>query len=241
MEKTMQEKAVELLSENEYKKYNDFIKGYVTGTELKSEFNITREILYLAFKDIDPLTIKKREEHQKKLQIAFVEKINRCIPFEAMNIDLEGLLGKAYMSEQHTVSELKGKVRNKLINSGFELDTKGFQFALQSSIDIWYRDYFVKKELEIGKETPYEIAKKYGIIPRKIYGYVKFFEENKDEDRFIKRIPIEQQRVFEENIKIFQEYENGKRVKDIAQQYKIDPILVNEVISSLKVAKEKLN
>lgn len=241
MTKTMQEKAVDMLSENNYKRYNDFINGYITGTELGAELNIKRELLYLAFKDIDPLAVKKREENQLKLQEELVEKINRCIPFEAMNIDLDGLLGQSYMSKQHTVSELKGKVRNKLINSGFELDIKGFQFTVQSSINTWYRDYFVKKDLENSNQTPYEVAKKYGIIPRKIYKYVKFFEENKDEDRFIKRVPIEQQHIFVENINIFQEYKNGNSVNEIAKQYNIKEALINEVISSLEIANEKLD
>lgn len=241
MTKTMQEKAVDMLSENNYKRYNDFINGYITGTELGAELNIKRELLYLAFKDIDPLAVKKREENQLKLQEELVEKINRCIPFEAMNIDLDGLLGQSYMSKQHAVSELKGKVRNKLINSGFELDIKGFQFTVQSSINTWYRDYFVKKDLENSNQTPYEVAKKYGIIPRKIYKYVKFFEENKDEDRFIKRVPIEQQHIFVENINIFQEYKNGNSVNEIAKQYNIKEALINEVISSLEIANEKLD
>lgn len=240
MNKTDREKAVEFLNANKSEKLNEYIKGYVGASDLAKEIGVDRSIVYLAFEDIDKDTTKKREQNQYNILLSLVERINRCIPYQSMDIDSDGLMGKTNQPDNLTDELQKDRVRRKLVKSNFDLKDKGYQFIIQSKIDNWYRDYLVHKEIQSGEETAYKIAKKYGIIPRKIYGLTKFFEDNKETGRFIKRIPIEQQQVFVENIKMFEEYKNGSSVSEIAKKFSINEYLVEEVVDSLNKANDKL-
>lgn len=240
MKKTKQEKALEVLKKNEYEKYNDYVRGYIGATDIAKDIGIERTIIYLALEDIDPLATEKREKNQLKLLNDLVEKIERCIPYQSMHINEEELLGKKGLSEEDSVEVRKNKLRLKILNSNHELNKKAFQFVIQSKIDVWYRDYYIRKELFSKETTAYKVAQKFGIIPRKIYIMAKFFEENKKDDRFIKRVPLEQQKVFVENIKMFEFYKKGFTAEDISKKYNVKLILVKEVIDSLEKANQKL-
>lgn len=234
------EKAVEALSDNNKKLLNDYINGYSGASELAKQIGVDRSIIYLAIEDLDDQAVEKRENNYENIISALVERVKRNIPYESMNIDIHGLMGGNNNFETFPIAKQKSLVSRRIERNTFGLSIEGFQFVSQGKIDVWYKNYLIYEAYKLGESKPYQIAKRYGVIPRKIYDLIKFFNENSDSGRFIKGVPMKQQEVFIENVAMFKDFEDGVSINDIASKYNVKKALVKEVIDSLKKAKSKL-
>ena len=237
------EKAKNYLSENNRERLNDYINGYYTVATLTKEAGVDRSILYLAISDLDSNATEKRKEIKFNILKDLVEKINVCIPYEQMDIDLERLMGKdsefvnkPIATQKKRISDLRYRTSQRQID--FDKD---FEFLLQKKVNTWYRNYLIHKEIEQGEVTPYKIAKKYGVVPRKVYELNNFFDKNsQDESTKKNRITFEQKQRFLENVKIFEDYEAGTKIAGLANKYKLSDDLIEKIIVSIEVAKKKL-
>ncbi|MDW4023654.1 hypothetical protein QI305_12060 [Staphylococcus saprophyticus] len=243
MKTNTRESAKKFLSKNNYARLNDYINGYYTMATLTKEAEADRSILYLAISDLDPNATKKRKEIKFDILKDLVEKINVCIPYEHMDIDLERLMGKdsdfvnkPIATQKRRISDLRYRTSQKQID--FD---KEFEFILQKKVNTWYRNYLIHKEIEEKVATPYKIAKKYGVDPRKIYEVNDFFNVNATENKIKKNgVTLEQKQRFLENVKIFEEHEAGMDINDLAKKYELNEDLVKRIISSIEEAKMQL-
>lgn len=234
------EQAVEALSDNNNKMLNDYINGYSGASELAKEIDVDRSIVYLAIEDLDNQAVEKRENNYENIISALVERVKRNIPYESMNVDIHGLMGGNNNFETFPISKQKSLVSRRIERNKFGLSIEDFQFVAQGKIDVWYKNYCIYEAYKAGDSKPYQIAKRYGVIPRKIYELIKFFNDNKDTGRFIKSVPMKQQEVFIENAAMFKDFEEGVSINNIVSKYNVKKALVKEVIDSLKKAKSKL-
>lgn len=238
------EKAKNFLSENNRERLKDYINGYYTVATLTKEADVDRSMLYLAISDLDPDATKKRKDIKFDILKDLVEKINLCIPYEQMGLDLERLMGKdsgfinkPIATQKKRISDLRYRTSQKQI----EFD-KDFEFILQKKVNAWYRNYLIHKEIEEGVVTPYKIAKKYGVDPRKVYEINSFFAKDSDENKTKKNgVTLEQKQRFLENVKIFEEYEAGVDITKLSSKYDFNKEdLVQKIISSIEEAKSQL-
>lgn len=231
------------LSENNKEKLNDYINGYYTAATLTKEIAVDRSILYLAIADLDPNATEKRREVKLNILKDLVEQINVCIPYEQMNVDLEKLMGKDSDFGSKPIATQKKRIsdlRYRTSQTQIDFD-KDFEFILQKKVNAWYRNYVIHSEIEKGEETPYKIAKKYGVIPRKVYEINSFFDEKtKDADSKKSGVTFEQKQRFLENVKLFEDYEAGTEILELSKKYELSAALVKKIISSIKVAKQEL-
>jgi Mor family transcriptional regulator len=234
------EQAVEALADNNNKMLNDYINGYSGASDLAKKIGVDRSIIYLAIEDLDNQAVEKRENNYENIISALVERIKRNIPYESMNVDIHGLMGGNNNFETFPIPKQKSLVSRRIERNKFNLSIEDFQFVSQGKIDVWYKNYCVFEAYKSGENKPYQIAKKYGVIPRKIYDLIKFFNDNKETGRFIKGVPMKQQAVFVENAAMFKDFEDGASINEIATKYDVKKALVKEVIDSLKKAKSKL-
>ncbi|MEX2935987.1 hypothetical protein [Staphylococcus saprophyticus] len=233
-------RAIKELSNNNNKMLTDYINGYIGASELADEINVERSIIYLAIQDLDDHAVEKREKNYENILSKIVERIKRCIPYESMNVDIRGLMSGNNSFEDFPIQKQKSLVGRRVERNTYGLSINGFQFVSQAKIDVWYRNYLIYEAYKLGESKPYQIAKKYGVIPRKIYDLIKYFKENEASGRIIKGVPMDQQEVFIENIAMFNLYEDNVSIKDISDKYNIKEELTQEVIDSLKKAKSKL-
>lgn len=237
------EKAKNYLSENNRERLNDYINGYYTVATLTKEAGVDRSILYLAISDLDSNATEKRKEIKFGILKDLVEKTNVCIPYEQMDIDLERLMGKdsefvnkPIAIQKKRISDLRYRTSQKQID--FDKD---FEFLLQKKVNAWYRNYLIHKEIEQGEVTAYKTAKKYGIDPRKIYELKNFFDENTQNKPTKKNgVTLEQKQRFLENVKIFEDYEAGTKIDELASKYKLSDDLIEKIIASIEVAKKQV-
>lgn len=231
------------LSENNKEKLNDYINGYCTVATLTKEIAVDRSILYLAIADLDPNATEKRREVKLNILKDLVEQINVCIPYEQMNLDLEKLMGKDSDFVSKPIATQKKRIsdlRYRTSQTQIDFD-KDFEFILQKKVNAWYRNYVIHSEIEKGEETPYKIAKKYGVIPRKVYEINSFFDEKtKDANSKESGITFEQKQRFLENVKIFEDYEAGTKILELSKKYELSEALVEKIVSSIKIAKKQL-
>lgn len=243
MAKSERERAKTFLSENNNAKLNDFINGYYTMATLTKEAGVDRSMLYLAMSDLDPNATKKRKEIKFDILKDLVEQINVCIPYEHMDIDLERLMGKdsdfvnkPIATQKRRISDLRYRTSQKQID--FDKD---FEFILQKKVNAWYRNYLIHKEIEERVAIPSDIAKKYGVDPRKVYEINAFFDENPNQHNIKKKgVTLEQKQRFLENVKMFEEHEAGIDITDLSKKYELDEDLVKRIISSVEEAKMQL-
>lgn len=229
------------LIENNKKKLKEYINGFINVGDIKKGAEIKNtSLVYYALDKISPNAQEEREKIQHQLCMEVVEYINRVIPFERMNQkNIKQLLGRkgnvALKPEM-----MKAAITRKRNMYKLEED-KGFDLVSQSRFQTWYKTVCVYRDSQKGEDTPYQIAKRYGIIPRKIYDKLKFFEEHKDDGRIISTVSMEQQAVFLENVDMFDLYKDGVTVEEISKQYNVDENLVNELIVSFEEVESKFN
>jgi len=243
MAKNDRTRAKNFLSENNRERLNDYINGYYTMATLTKEVDVDRSILYLAISDLDPEATKKRKEIKFDILKDLVEKINVCIPYEHMDIDLERLMGKdsdfinkPIATQKRRISDLRYRTSQKQID--FDKD---FEFILQKKVNAWYRNYLIHKEIEEKVATPYKIAKKYGVDPRKVYEINAFFDGNPTESKVKKSgVTLEQKKQFLENVKIFEEYEAGMDITELSKKHKLNENLIQRIVLSIEEAKKQL-
>lgn len=243
MSKHDREVTKKFLSENNKEKLNDYINGYCTAATLAKEVVVDRSILYLAISDLDSEATTKRKENKLKTLKELVEMVNLCIPYEQMNLDVERLMGKDSDFINKPIATQKKRLSDlRYRKSETQIDfDKDYEFVLQKKINTWYRNYLIHKEIEQGEQTPYKIAKKYGVDPRKVYELNKFFDENSQGEPTKKnRITYEQKQRFLGNVKIFEDYEAGNTVSELASKYTLSDALIEKIIASIEVAKKKL-
>ncbi len=237
------ERAKNFLSENNREKLNDYISGYYTVATLTKEADVDRSILYLAIADLEPNATETRREVKLNILKDLVEQINVCIPYEQMNVDLEKLMGKDSDFVSKPIATQKKRIsdlRYRTSQTQIDFD-KDFEFILQKKVNAWYRNYVIHSEIEMGEETPYKIAKKYGVIPRKVYEINSFFDEKtKDANSKESGITFEQKQRFLENVKIFEDYEAGTKILELSKKYELSEALVEKIVSSIKIAKKQL-
>ncbi|MGJ7589037.1 hypothetical protein [Staphylococcus shinii] len=235
--------AKNFLSKNNKEKLNDYINGYCTAATLTKEIVVDRSILYLAISDLDSEATNKRKENKLKTLKELVEMVNLCIPYEQMNLDVERLMGKdsdflnkPIATQKRRISDLRYRTSQKQID--FDKD---FEFILQKKVNKWYRNYLIHKEIEEKVATPYKTAKKYRVDPRKVYEINAFFDEKPNEHKIKKTgVTLEQKQRFLENVKIFEDYEAGHNISELASKYTLSDALIEKIIASIEFAKKSL-
>lgn len=234
------EKLNNYLTKNNNEKINDFINGYITVGDIKEEADINHKYLvYYALKRIVPDAQEQREQKQIELCFEMVERINQVVPFERMNLKhVKQLLGRREDVELKD-EMIKAAITRKRNMYNLEED-KGFDLVSQSRFQTWYKNVRVYRDIQNEEGNPSQIARRYGIIPRKIYEKLNFFEENKNEGRIIPRVSMEQQGVFLENVAIYDAYNEGLTIKEISEQYNIQDYLIKELIISFEEVEEKI-
>lgn len=234
------EKLNNYLTKNNNEKINDFINGYITVGDIKKEADINHKYLvYYALKKIVPDAQEQRENKQIELCAEMVERINQVVPFERMNINhVKQLLGRKADVELKP-EMMKAAITRKRNMYNLEED-KGFDLVSQSRFQTWYKNVRVYRDYENGEGNPSQIARRYGITPRKIYEKLNFFEEHKDEGRIIASVSLDQQAVFLENIAMYDAYKNGQTVEELSKQYNVQDYLINEVIISCDEVEAKI-
>lgn len=234
------EKLNNYLTKNNNEKINDFINGYITVGDIKEEADINHKYLvYYALKRIVPDAQEQREQKQIELCFEMVERINQVVPFERMNLKhVKQLLGRREDVELKD-EMIKAAITRKRNMYNLEED-KGFDLVSQSRFQTWYKNVRVYRDIQNEEGNPSQIARRYGIIPRKIYEKLNFFEENKNEGRILPRVSMEQQGVFLENVAIYDAYNEGLTIKEISEQYNIQDYLIKEVIISFEEVEEKI-
>lgn len=234
------EKLNYYLTKNNNEKINDFINGYITVGDIKEEADINHKYLvYYALKRIVPDAQEQREQKQIELCFEMVERINQVVPFERMNLKhVKQLLGRREDVELKD-EMIKAAITRKRNMYNLEAD-KGFDLVSQSRFQTWYKNVRVYRDIQNEEGNPSQIARRYGIIPRKIYEKLNFFEENKNEGRIIPRVSMEQQGVFLENVAMYDAYNEGLTIKEISEQYNIQDYLIKELIISFEEVEEKI-
>lgn len=234
------EKLNNYLTKNNNEKINDFINGYITVGDIKEEADINHKYLvYYALKRIVPDAQEQREQKQIELCFEMVERINQVVPFERMNLKhVKQLLGRREDVELKD-EMIKAAITRKRNMYNLEED-KGFDLVSQSRFQTWYKNVRVYRDIQNEEGNPSQIARRYGIIPRKIYEKLNFFEENKNEGRILPRVSMEQQGVFLENVAIYDAYNEGLTIKEISEQYNIQDYLIKELIISFEEVEEKI-
>lgn len=229
------EKLKKYLTENDNEILNKYIRGYISAAQITKNVGVVRNLFYAV--DIPDMVLKK-EEYEKNAMVELVKRINRALPFENMKIDKNCLLGKEDISNL-SMSVQKDKIRKK--RNTFEVSfDKGFALTQQSKVNVWYRYYLTNEERKRGKEKPFNIAKMYGLPVSKIYEVMAFLRENEAEGRFLVGVPLDEQEIILENIKIFESYQNGSTINEISDKWKIEEPLIDEVIETFTIAKENL-
>lgn len=243
MANSKRERAKNYLSENNRERLNDYINGYYAVPTLSKKADIDSSILYLAISDLDPNATEKRKEIRVSVLRDLVKKINMCIPYERMDLDIERLMGKDSDFLNKPIAIQKKRLSKlRIENSQKQIDfDKDFEFLLQKKVNTWYRNYLIHKEIEQGELTPYKIAKKYGVDSRRVYELNNFFVEI-PQDQSTKKIGVtfEQKKRFLENVKIFEDYETGNNVSELASKYKLTEELIEKIVASIEVAKKSL-
>ena len=234
------EKLNNYLTENDNEKLNDFINGYIAVGDIKKEADINHKyLIYYALKKIVPDAQEQREKVQRDLCLEMVERINQVIPFERMNLKhVKQLLGRKEDVELKP-DLMKASITRKRNMYNLEED-KGFDLVSQSRFQTWYKNVRVYRDIQNEKGNPSQIARRYGITPRKIYKTLSFFEENKSEGRIISTVSMEQQAVFLENIAMYDAYKEGRTVKEISEQYNVQDYLIEELIISCDEVEDKI-
>lgn len=234
------EKLNNYLTKNDNEKINDFINGYITVGDIKDEADINHKYLvYYALKKIVPDAQEQREKIQLDLCLEMVERINQVIPFERMNLKhVKQLLGRKEDVELKP-EMMKAAITRKRNMYKLEED-KGFDLVSQSRFQTWYKNVRVYRDVQNDEGNPSQIARRYGITPRKIYEKLNFFEENKDEGRIISTVSLEQQAVFLENIAMYDAYKEGLTIKDLSEQYNVQAYLIKEIIVSCDEVEDKI-
>lgn len=234
------EKLNYYLTKNNNEKINNFIDGYITVGDIKEEADINHKYLvYYALKRIVPDAQEQREQKQIELCFEMVERINQVVPFERMNLKhVKQLLGRREDVELKD-EMIKAAITRKRNMYNLEAD-KGFDLVSQSRFQTWYKNVRVYRDIQNEEGNPSQIARRYGIIPRKIYEKLNFFEENKNEGRIIPRVSMEQQGVFLENVAMYDAYNEGLTIKEISEQYNIPDYLIKELIISFEEVEEKI-
>lgn len=234
------EKINEYLTKNNNEKINDFINGYIAVGDIKNDSGINHKYLvYYAMKKIVPDAQEQREQVQRDLCLEVVERINQVIPFERMNINhVKQLLGRKADVELKP-EMMKAAITRKRNMYKLEED-KGFDLVSQSRFQAWYKNVRVYRDMQSENGTPSQIARRYGITPRKIYEKLNFFEENKDEGRIIPTVSMEQQAVFLNNIAMYDEYKDGQSIEQISKQYNVADYLINEIIVTCDEVENKI-
>ncbi|WP_436962368.1 hypothetical protein [Staphylococcus shinii] len=240
-ETTDLKKVESYLTKNNKKKLKEYINGFISVGEIKKVSEIKNtSLVYYALDKISPNAQEERERIQRQLCMEVVDYINRVVPFERMNQkNVKQLLGRkenvALKPEM-----MKAAITRKRNMYKLEED-KGFDLVSQSRFQTWYKTVCVYRDVQKGEEKPYQIAKRYGIIPRKIYGKLKFFDEHKEEGRIISTVSLKQQAVFLENVDMFNLYKEGVTVKEISEQYNVDESLVAELMVSFEEVENQFN
>lgn len=243
MKNNNRENAKQFLSKNNREKLNDYINGYCTVATLTKEIGVERSIIYLAISDLDSEATTKRKDNKLKLLKELVEMINLCIPYEQMHLDVEGLMGKDSDFINKSIATQKKRLSDlRYRRSETQIDfDKEYEFVLQKKINTWYRNYVINNQIREGVETPYKIAKTYGVDPRKVYEVSTFFDEKPQEMSGKKtRISKEQKQRFLENVDIFKAYEAGTQLPILAKKYDLNETLIGKIISSIEVAKSNV-
>lgn len=226
------EKVSNYLTKNDNEKINEFIDGYISVGDIAKESGINHTYLvYYAMKKIVPDAKEQREKKQKELCLELVERINQVIPFERMNIKhVKQLLGRKEDVELKP-DLMKASITRKRNMYNLNED-KGFDLVSQSRFQTWYKNVRVYRDMQNENGNPSQIAKRYGITPRKIYQKLNFFEENKNEGRIISTVSMDQQAVFLENIAIYDAYKEGQPLEELSEQYNVSDYLIKEIITS---------
>lgn len=234
------EKLNKYLTANNNEKINEFINGYISVGDIKEEADINHKyLIYYAMKKIIPDAQEQREQVQKDLCLEIVERINQVIPFERMNMKhVKQLLGRKEDVEL-TNDFMKASITRKRNIYALEAD-KGFDLVSQSRFQTWYKNVRVYRDVQNENGNPSQIARRYGITPRKIYQKLNFFEDNKEEGRIIATVSMEQQAVFLTNIAMYDDYKAGRSIEEISAEYNVATELVKEVIISCDEVEDKI-
>lgn len=229
------EKLKKYLTENDNEILNKYIRGYISAAQITKHLGVTRNLFYSV--DI-PDMVSKKEEYEKNTMLELIKRINRALPFENMKIDKNCLLGKEDISDL-SMAQQKERIRKR--RNIFETSCdKGYALTQQSKVNVWYRYYLTNEERKRGKEKPFNIAKMYGLPVSKIYEVMTFLRESEAEGRFLVGVPLDEQEIILENIKMFEAYQNGSAINEISNKWEIEEPLIVEVVESFTIAKENL-
>lgn len=232
----IRDKIMMYLERNDKAKLKEYEMGYLETKEILAELNVSRQNLYLALWDEYPNVIENRKRNKRNAFKYLITQIKNNIPIEYVSFDSKCYFGKN--SVFHTLTLDKQKERIRFNFKYYKDELEGFVFIRKKTLYTWYRDYNIVEELKNGNLTITQLSKKYKTPNANISKLKKNYEEGK---RFKVKVPIEQEKAFFRNIKIYDQYITGTSIKQLAKEYNVPEEICNKIVESLKGVKSDLD
>lgn len=223
------DKMLDYLKKDNKQNFKEYMYGYKKVKDILQETGLPRHTFYTAIKEIDPdITEHKNSKKLKVLNDIYIQ-IQRSIPFEYLEFDVEKLFGRNNKYEDLSIVKKRNAVINKLNTN--EFDINNIAIMSEKRIKTWYIRHCIKNDLLLNQETGYKIAKKYQVVTNTVFSIKKDLHQNKP---LLKSIDIEQQNILLENIDIYNKSKKGRTVKELADEYDLKVWLVKVIIKYVR-------
>lgn len=213
---------------------NSYINRYFGVSDYANALNISRQKFYYALKLVEPDYKEKREKIKQDILQSISRQIKRCIPVEYLEFDEEKLYGKTSKYHIETKTKKMMYIKKSLFRSDYKEDLQEFTFISLDTFNLWYKRYCVILELLKNDKKVSEIASMYDMELSRIYPIRKYI--NNHNGKLLPQVSMKQERIYIENINIYNEFLKGTTISNIENNYKIDESIISTIIKLVEQA-----
>lgn len=207
---------------------NSYINRYFGASDYAKALNISRQKFYYAIKLVEPNYKEKREKIKQEILKSISRQIKRSVPVEYIDFDEEKLYGKVSKFHIETKTKKMIYIEKSLFRNEYKEDLQKFTFISLETFNLWYKRYCVIQELLNKEKKVSDIAKMYDMQISRIYPIRKYINSHKG--KLLPQVSIEQEKVYIENINIYNEFQKGTTISNIKKLYNIDESTINIII-----------
>lgn len=226
-------KMISYLTKDNKKNLTEYILGYQKAKDILQQTGLPRHTFYTAINQIEPDIHEKRMQNKLLILHTIYQQLERSIPFEFIEFEIERLFGKNNNFKTHSLTKQRNAVINKLKINGFELDSKAIMTFKKAK--TWYTRYCIKKDLLSNQASGYRIAKNYKVATSIVF---KIKKQIHSTSPLLESIDLEQENKLTENIYIYNDFKNGGTFSELASKYGVDEWLIRIIVKYVEEVKD---